>query len=127
MTLKKRPPAALSRLTDWPSLSCDGIKLIPSRFELWVGNRRVDVTRMPFAVLYILMNDAGYVYTTEEVFAVIDPDAPLRSDRAVSQHISHLRRRIRRVSAAAAASIQTVRRVGFKFDAVSPVKRGDQV
>jgi two-component system phosphate regulon response regulator PhoB len=88
------------------SLSID-----PAKHEVLEGGRRVDLTATEFRILHFLASRPGWVFTRAQIVDAVRGDGYPVTDRAVDVQIVGLRRKL----GSAAASIETVRGVGYRF------------
>ncbi|MHB8834450.1 MAG: response regulator transcription factor [Candidatus Methylomirabilia bacterium] len=93
------------------SITVDGISLDSERREVTVAGRRVDLTYTEFEIIWLLAGSPGRVFTRARIVdAVRGTDAAV-TERAIDVRIVGLRRKL----GAAAARIETVRGVGYRF------------
>jgi two-component system phosphate regulon response regulator PhoB len=76
-----------------------------------IGNRRIVLTRSEFRLLHFLASHAGFVYTREQISAVLGGTTNQAAGRAADALLVGLRRRL----GAAGRYIETVRGIGYKF------------
>jgi len=104
------PAPALER----PILQFDLLRINPERREVWHGETLVELTPREFDLLYALASHPGRVFTREELLERVWGNDFAGIDRVVDVHVGVLRRKLED-DPAAAALIQTVRGVGYKF------------
>jgi len=64
------------------------------RREVWVGERRVDLTATEFAILLVLARHPGMVYTRLQLLEEVQGEAYAGYERAIDSHIKNLRRKL---------------------------------
>ncbi len=97
-----------------PRLQFDLLRINPERREVWHGDTLVELTPREFDLLYALASHPGRVFTREELLERVWGNDFAGIDRVVDVHVGVLRRKLED-NPAAAALIQTVRGVGYKF------------
>ena len=93
----------------------EGIRLDEASRSLWVDGLARDLKPKEYDLLSYLMLNQGVVLTRERILGQVWGFDYSGGDRTVDVHISHLRRKLR----AHGGLIQTVARVGYKFEAGS--------
>jgi two-component system phosphate regulon response regulator PhoB len=83
----------------------------PSRHEVRVAGRPVDLTATEFALLYFLARRPGWVFTRAQIIEGVKGDDYPVTDRAVDVQVLGLRRRL----GDRGGYIETVRGVGYRF------------
>lgn len=92
-------------------IAAGGITLDIERREVTVAGRRVDLTYTEFEIIWLLAGSPGRVFTRARIVdAVRGTDAAI-TERAIDVRLVGLRRKL----GAAAARIETVRGVGYRF------------
>jgi len=108
--------AVLRRATQEPAddnapVSVGDLAIHPGRHEVLLGGKPIQLTPTEFRVLYILARRPGWVFTRYQIAdAIHEGDGPV-TDRSIDVQIVGLRRKL----GAAAARIETVRGVGYRF------------
>ncbi len=92
------------------------VRIDPTRREVWKGDARVDLTAREFDLLYALASYPGHVLTREQLIARIWGADFFGDDRVVDAHVKDLRRKLGD-DAGRPRFIDTVRGIGYKFDA----------
>jgi two-component system, OmpR family, alkaline phosphatase synthesis response regulator PhoP len=92
------------------------VRIDPARREVWKGDARVDLTAREFDLLYALASYPGHVLTREQLIARIWGADFFGDDRVVDAHVKDLRRKLGD-DAGRPRFIDTVRGIGYKFDA----------
>jgi two-component system phosphate regulon response regulator PhoB len=117
--LVARIRAALRRTVDLPShpfrnetqISKGNLRLDSGRHEVWIGERKVELSATEFAILEFLLRNPGWVFSRSQIIdAVKGRDYPV-TDRAVDVQILSLRRKLGEGS----DCIETVRGVGYRL------------
>ena len=89
----------------------EGLKVDPTRREVWVLDQLVELTNTEFKLLHFLMRQPGVVFTrTQIVDGVHGDDYPV-TDRSVDVQVVGLRKKLGEIG----ALIETVRGVGYRF------------
>ena len=100
-----------SPIADDATLSIEGLKVNPTRREVYVGDSLVELTNTEFKLLHFLMRQPGVVFTrTQIVDGVHGDDYPV-TDRSVDVQVVGLRKKLGEIG----ALIETVRGVGYRF------------
>ena len=121
--LQARVRALLRRSGDQPAgdrpapvLEAQDVRLAPASREVHVGDRSVDLTPKEFALLELLLHNAGTVVTRERAMADVwdDPDM-VGGSKTLDVHVSSLRRKLGD-DPAHPRYVTTVRGVGLRFE-----------
>jgi DNA-binding response OmpR family regulator len=107
------PPAAWS---DPRRLYVEGLDVDPARRRVRVDGHDVRLTEQEFQLLYVLAANAGRVLTRSALLAQIW-GRTFVSTRSVDALVKRVRRRLE-AAAGGPARIQTVRGVGYRFNAI---------
>ncbi len=91
------------------SLRFEKITLSRQRQEAFYGEEKLELTHKEFELLAFLMENAGHVYTREQLLEHIWDANYLGESRTVDMHIASLRSKLKE----GAKYIQTVRNVGY--------------
>jgi two-component system phosphate regulon response regulator PhoB len=83
----------------------------PGRHEVLLGGRPIVLTPTEFHVLHFLASRPGWVFTRYQIADAVHEGDALVTDRSVDVQIAGLRKKL----GSAAAHIETVRGVGYKF------------
>jgi two-component system phosphate regulon response regulator PhoB len=93
------------------SIALGGIELDKERREVTVAGRRVELTYTEFEIIWLLAGNPGKVFTRARIVdAARGTDAAI-TERAIDVRLVGLRRKL----GSAAARIETVRGVGYRF------------
>ena len=76
------------------SLTIGGITLDDLAKTVTVDDERVSLTPTEYAILHLLMQNPGKVYSTKALYESVWKEAALGSEGAVAVHIRHLREKI---------------------------------
>lgn len=87
------------------------ISIDPSRHEVRIKNKLVELTHTEFKILYTLAKRPGQVFTRYQIVDAIHGDDYLVTDRAVDVQMVSLRRKL----GSYGKYIETVRGVGYRF------------
>jgi two-component system OmpR family response regulator len=66
----------------------------PGRYEVRLGDRRIDLTPTEFALLQLMARHPGIVYTRLQLLEAIRGDAYEGYERAIDSHIKNLRQKL---------------------------------
>jgi two-component system, OmpR family, alkaline phosphatase synthesis response regulator PhoP len=92
-------------------VSVGDLAIHPGRHEVLLGGEPIQLTPTEFRLLYILASRPGWVFTRYQIAdAIHEGDGPV-TDRSIDVQVVGLRRKL----GAAAARIETVRGVGYRF------------
>jgi two-component system phosphate regulon response regulator PhoB len=92
-------------------VSTGNLVIDPTRHQVLVEGRHVDLTATEFRLLNFLARRPGWVFTRDQIIAAVKgPDYPV-TDRSVDVQVVGLRRKLRE----AGHLIETVRGVGYRF------------
>jgi len=83
-------------------------------FEVFIDNKRIDLTRTEFKVLQLLTKQPGRVYNRSQILDYLWGNDKIVIDRTIDVHIKHLREKIGRFG----DFIRNIRGVGYKFEIV---------
>lgn len=121
----RETPAAPEALQEGEKVMRGGeITLYPERHEVFVAGSRRDLTPKEFLLLEILMSNTGRVLTREVLLEKVW-DYPVEVDtRTVDVHVRYLRQKVER-DPARPRYIETVRGIGYRFSAASPLEGGE--
>lgn len=90
----------------------DLIKIDTHKYEVYVKDRRVELTATEFKLLVILAKRPGWVFSREDLLSRLWGDEKVVIDRTIDVHIKNLREKLRE----AAGLVVNVRGVGYKLD-----------
>lgn len=94
-------------------LEMEDLKLNQVSHEVAVQEQAVRLTKTEYAILKLLMQNAGQVIAKSVILERISEDTPDCTDSSLKQHISNLRRKLRDVSGK--DYIEAVWGIGFKL------------
>ncbi len=94
-----------------PALRRGALTILPTRHEVRLEDRPVDLTATEFSVLTVLARRPGWVFTRNQIIEAVRGDDYAVTDRSVDVHITGLRRKL----GVAGDLIETVRGVGYRF------------
>jgi DNA-binding response OmpR family regulator len=115
--LTARVKAVLRRATGTPLpevIEIDGLKIDPSRHEVFQGEKQLELSPKEFALLYFLARHPGQVFTRETLLDRVWGHDAYVSARTVDVHMRWLRTHIE-TDADNPTRLLTVRGVGYKF------------
>ena len=88
------------------------IVIYPQRFEVFVSEKKVDLTSTEFRLLLILARRKGWVFTREQILEELWGGEKFVLDRTVDVHIKNLREKL----GPAGRLIKSIRGIGYKID-----------
>jgi DNA-binding response OmpR family regulator len=80
------------------------------RFEVWVGDERIELTFVEFELLYALARNAGKVVPRPRLLLAVWNERSSGDDRKLTVHMSRLRKKLR---ASERWRIETVTKRGY--------------
>jgi DNA-binding response OmpR family regulator len=105
-----RPPEAREIVT------VGDLTIDPGRYEVRLGDRRIDLTPTEFALLQLLARHPGMVYTRLQLLEAIHGDAYEGYERAIDSHIKNLRQKLE-PDPRRPRYVLTVHGVGYRLEA----------
>ena len=113
--LLARIAVQLRRGADAPADAVErgALRLEPAGQRLTVNGEAVRLTRTEFAILKLLMLNAGQVIAKSAILDRISADTPDCTDASLKQHVSNLRKKLR--EAGAGDCVEAVWGIGFRF------------
>lgn len=126
--LENRVGAILKRrrevtATEQQRLVFDKLVIDPGRREVTIGEEIVPLTALEFDLLHYLARNPGRVLRRSELIQEVWEYDYVGDQRVVDVHIGQIRRKIE-IDSSQPSLIQTVRGVGYKFEAPSVLKNG---
>lgn len=123
--LEYRVVAILRRLRDKtnlvkPDLVFGNLAICPERREVTVNETKVNLTALEFDLLIFLASRPGKVWRRSELIQEVWDYDYVGDQRVVDVHIGQIRKKIE-IDASQPSLIQTVRGVGYKFEAAAAV------
>ncbi|XOF33190.1 MAG: response regulator [Candidatus Electrothrix sp. YB6] len=92
-------------------IAVGGLRINPSRYEVSVQEKPVQLTATEFGILVFLAKRPGWVYTRYQIVDAVRGEDYSVTDRAVDVQIAGLRKKLSDLS----HYIETVRGVGYRF------------
>jgi two-component system alkaline phosphatase synthesis response regulator PhoP len=117
--LRRRRGAASGIASSPTELRFEALTINPDTREVWHHGVNVELTQLEFQLLYTLAEQAGRVFSRDQLLERIWGSDFAGIDRVVDVHIGLLRRKLE-ADSANPTLIQTVRGVGYKFVARQP-------
>lgn len=105
--LRRRSRSAPS---DAETVTFEGIVLNPSRHEVTIDGKQIELTHTEFKLLSLLIRNPGLVFTREQIVVKVHGDDYPVTDRSVDVQIVGLRRKL----GESGKLIETVRGVGYR-------------
>lgn len=97
-------------------LRYDILVIDPNTHQVLVNNKPVELSAKEFKLLFHLAKNPNRVYKNEQLFAMLWDDVHIGDTHTVMVHIYNLRKKIEE-NPAKPKFIQTIRGVGYKFNA----------
>lgn len=94
-------------------LTAGGLKLDLMMHMVIAGDNSVRLTRTEFAILRLLMQNTGQVFSKDAILDYISVDTPDCTDSSLKQHISNLRKKLQDIGHG--DCIESVWGIGFRF------------
>ena len=114
---KQHPELQVLEMDALPVLTIRALEIDVSRRRVFYGRQEVTLTPKEYALLFLLVANAGKVLTYQKLYEAVWPDDSLGNEiNAVSCHIYGLRKKFRRISPKPSFTIRCVREVGFRFE-----------
>ena len=92
-------------------LKVGDLSIDPSRYEVRVSGRPVDLTRTEFTLLHFLTRHPGWVFTRAQIIDSVKGSDYAVTDRSVDVQVAGLRRKL----GDSGGLIETVHGVGYRF------------
>lgn len=87
------------------------IYLDGNKYELKLGNKKIDLAKKEFQIMELLMSSPGKVFTREEIFRKVWGGDIIVGERTIDVHIRRIREKI------GDKYIKTLKGVGYKIEA----------
>lgn len=91
-------------------LNYKDLKIDKKRFLVYCEDKKLDLTKVEFEILYKLIKNKGIVFTREQLIEFISPDGSYVSERTIDTHIKNIRKKLKR------DYIKTVFGLGYKIE-----------
>ena len=95
-------------------LEVGALKMNFTQYEAWLAGEKLELTPKEYELLRLLIENAGRVFSREQLLEKIWGYEYYGDTRTVDVHVRHLRSKLERVMEMAEA-IETVRGVGYRF------------
>ncbi|MEM0913388.1 MAG: winged helix-turn-helix domain-containing protein [Planctomycetota bacterium] len=95
-------------------IDAGAIRILPSRYEVFIDAKRVELTLTQFRILSIMARRPGWVFTPDQIARTLSRDGIEVESTAMRNHIYMMRRKLGR---AGGKQLQTVRGVGYRVAA----------
>jgi DNA-binding response OmpR family regulator len=96
-------------------LAVGELEIRPDRFQAFVGDEALDLTRREFELLYLLAEDRGQVLEREQIYQRVWGYAMAHGDRSVDVFVRKLRKKLEGLSPSW-TYIHTHFGIGYRFD-----------
>lgn len=90
----------------------EGLKIDFNKFEVFVEDKRADLTLTEFKILQLLTKRPGWVYNRQQILDYLWGNDKIVIDRTVDVHVKHLREKLGKFG----EYIRNIRGVGYKFE-----------
>ncbi len=94
-------------------IKVDDLVIHPDAYEVFISGKRASLSKTEFDILAVLAGTPNQVFTRSRILDCVREDGYPATERVVDYHITGLRKKMGK----ARKYIQTVRGVGYKFDA----------
>lgn len=114
MEMVSRVRAVLRRTKkeDNDSIKASGIEIIPKRHEVYINDKKIDLTVKEYELLKLFITHPGIVFTRDELLNLIWGTEYDGETRTVDVHIRTLRQKLDEEQ----DHIETIRGVGYRFE-----------
>jgi DNA-binding response OmpR family regulator len=102
-------------------LSVSGVSLNLDGVQLRAGDAKVELNTTEFALLHVLMDNAGRILSSEQIIGAVWADGRVHSG-ILNENLRRVRGKLRQVGASDQL-IRTVRGAGYVFDVIEPPAR----
>jgi len=92
-------------------ISLHGLHIDPGRYEVVYNDKQIQLTNTEFAILHLLAEKAGWVFTRQQIIDRVRGYEYLITPRAVDVQIFGLRKKL----GAAGKLIETIRGIGYRI------------
>ena len=100
-------------------LAAGELEIRPDRFQVFVGEKPLDLTRREFELLHLLAEERGQVLERERIYQQVWGYAMAHGDRSVDVFVRKLRQKLEKRSPGW-SYIHTHFGIGYRFDPESP-------
>lgn len=90
------------------------IKIITSKYEVYVNDRKLNLTPTEYKILVALSQKPGRVYSRLQLMNIAMGEAYVNYERSIDTHVSNLRKKVE-ADPANPKYIQTVYGIGYRF------------
>ena len=104
-----RPAPPDANAQEEPAIDAGSIRILPSRYEVFIDAQRVELTLTQFRILSIMARRPGWVFTPEQIARGLEREGSEGEASAMRNHIYMMRRKLGR---AGGKQLETVRGVG---------------
>ncbi|RME81508.1 MAG: DNA-binding response regulator [Planctomycetota bacterium] len=87
------------------------LSIHPGKYEVFVGQEKIQLTYSEFQILYLLAQKAGWVFSRNQILDHIRGHDYIATDRTIDVQIASIRKKLK----GAAHLIETVRGVGYRM------------
>lgn len=94
------------------------LKLFTETFEVYKGNRKIDLNPKEFKILKLLVSNLGKVFTKKQIYEEVWEEAYFGDSNNIMVHLSHIREKIED-DPKNPIYIKTIRGIGYKIDRVA--------
>lgn len=84
----------------------------PQKYEVYVDNKKIDLTTTEFKILEILASKRGFVFSRDKILNLLWGDEKIVVDRTIDVHIKNLREKLGK----AGSLIKNIRGIGYKLE-----------
>lgn len=94
------------------------LKLFTETFEVYKGNRKIDLNPKEFKILKLLVSNLGKVFTKKQIYEEVWEEAYFGDSNNIMVHLSHIREKIED-DPKNPIYIKTIRGIGYKIERVA--------
>lgn len=110
---------AVLRRAEWETLNKvleieEGLKIDFNKYEVYIDQKRADLTTTEFKILQLLTKRPGWVYNRQQLLDYLWGNDKIVIDRTIDVHIKNLREKLGRFG----NYIKNIRGVGYKFEQI---------
>ena len=99
---------------------CTGdLKIYSDTFEVYKGDKKIDLNPKEFKILKLLISNAGRVFTKKQIYEQVWGDVYIGDSNNIMVHLSHIREKIED-DPKNPVYIKTIRGIGYKIERYKP-------
>ena len=94
------------------------LELFTETFEVYKGNKKIDLNPKEFKILKLLISNLGKVFTKKQIYEEVWEEAYFGDSNNIMVHLSHIREKIEE-DPKNPVYIKTIRGIGYKVERVN--------